>query len=205
MRALVHREAGDAVGARAAASEAAAIGDRHGFAFWTLAGNLAGVLDPAIAHEPETEDRVAALMNVWRFAGMDAWTPAFLVEQGKGQLVRGNLKAALATLEEGAAIAERTGSLLVAAESARLIGEARLQLGDRAGVESIASAAQIAAEQGTKLFELRARTALRRHDPSQQDGAVLAALLAEVESGGAHDSPLAPVVDMDAARTALGT
>jgi hypothetical protein len=44
---------------------------------------------------------------------------------------------------------------------------------------------------------------LRRHDPSREDGAALGALLAEIERGGPADSPLAPRIDIEAARAAL--
>jgi hypothetical protein len=205
MRALAHREAGDRVGAREAAAEATAIGERHAFPFWIVVGNLATALDLDRVTDPDAEDRVAALISVWRFAGVEVWTPAFLVEQGKVQLARGNAAGALVTLQESAELATRSGTMLYAAESMRLIGEARLALGDDAGSADLARAVEIASGQGARLFELRARTALRRHDPTQEDGTALAAVLTDVEAGGPLDSPLAPTADLDAAREALAT
>jgi class 3 adenylate cyclase len=204
MAALTHREAGDIAGARAAAREAVAIGERHGIQFWTIAGNMTLALDPELINDAGHEDLMAGRMTVWRFTGVDAWTPAFLVEQAKLQLLAGNVEGALTTLEQSRELAHESGGLLYAAETERLRGEAQLRLGDASGVERIADAVGIAAEQGTKLFELRARTALRRHDPAREDGKALAALLAEIEQGGPMDSPLAPRADIDAARAALG-
>jgi predicted ATPase len=165
---------------------------------------MAVALDPDLIHDPEHEDLMAGRMTVWRFTGVDAWTPAFLVEQAKLQLLAGNVEGALTTLRQSRELAHASGGLLYAAEIERLMGEAQVRLGDASGVERIAAAVGIAGEQGTKLFELRARTGLRRHDPAREDGKALAALLAEIEQGGPMDSPLAPRADIDAARAALG-
>ena len=204
MRTVMHRQANDREGARAAAREMVELGERHGFTFWTLTGNLTLALDAAQRCEEGGQDRAEALLSVTRFTGADVWTPAYLYELARAHGARGDHEAAIRTLEESAQLADRTGSQIYASETARLLGESRLALGDRSGLAEIQAAAKIAQEQGTRLFELRARTALRRHDPSMEDGTELAAVLAEVERGGALDSPLAPRADIDAARAALG-
>ena len=203
MRSLMHRLLGNLDAASEAAVQTVEVGERHQFPFWTLCGNLAQALTDARAGRPDARDRIEALVNVWRFTGVDVWTPYFLMDQGAGLLALGDPTAALAVLEQSAEIAERTGAGLFSAETARLTGEARLSLGDRSGVASLAAAAKVAAEQGATLFELRARTALQVHDPSPETAAELTRVLAVIETGGATDTSLAPLADLEAARAAL--
>lgn len=205
MRTVVHRQADDRAGGRAAAEEVKRVGERHGFAFWTLTGNLAVAFLDAQEGAEGGLDRAETLLNVWRFTGADAWTPAYLYDVARAYVAHGDHAAALRCLEESEMIGTRTGSLIFASETARLLGEVRLATGDRSGVANLAAAVKIAEEQGARLFELRARTLLHRHDPSLEDGVMLAAVLAEVEQGGDLDSPLAPRADIEAARAALST
>ena len=205
LRSLVYRLLGDLDRAAASADDVIAVGERHEFPFWTLCGNLAQVLTDARRGVSDALDRVAALVQVWRFTGVDVWTPYFFMEHGAGLLASGDPAAALAALEQSAEVGEQTGALLFAAETARLTGEARLQLGDRSGVANLAAAAKIAAEQGARLFELRARTALHVHEPTPETAVALADVLRQVEGGGPLDSAFAPVADLTAARSALST
>ena len=71
-------------------------------------------------------------------------------------------------LEEGLSDASRTGELWFNAELNRLMGEAALlQRPDdrKAACETFNSAIQIAKEQGSKMFELRATTSLASAAP----------------------------------------
>jgi class 3 adenylate cyclase len=205
VRSLMHRLLGDFEGASASAQDAVDIGDRHGFPFWTLAGNLATALTDARCAVPGAQDRVEALVQVWRFTGVDVWTPYFAMEHGMTLLLGGDTAAALAAFEQGVEVGERTGSLLFAAETARLIGETRLQMGDASGLASLEVAAKTAAAQGTRLFELRARTAIQHHDPSPAHAVELQAVVDAMAGGGRTDGLLAPTADLEAARAALAT
>jgi class 3 adenylate cyclase len=203
IRAVVHRDLDEYARSDAAVAEVIEVGDRHGFAFWTLAGSIASALNGALTGAEGTDDRLEALLNVWRFSGVDVWMPYFLTQRARAQLRRGDCEAALAGLREAATTGERTGSLLFAAETARLTGEARLAQGDAAGTADLSAAVKLAAEQGASLFELRARTSLRRHDAAQEDGSRLATLVAEIEGAGPDGGELQPSADLDAARSVL--
>jgi hypothetical protein len=206
IRAVVHRDLDDFARSDDAAAEVIELGDRHGFTFWTLAGNLAAALNGALRGEASADDRVGALLMVWRFSGVDLWLPYFLTQYGRAQLRRGDCDSALVTLGEAAAVAERTSSLLFGAETARLTGLAHVARDDHAaGTASLAAAVELAAAQGAAFYEMRARTALRLHDPAQDDGTRLAELLADIEGAGPADGVLRPTADIDAARSALGS
>ena len=148
-------EAADAV-----VAELLELAERHGFMFFTLYGHLQAAIATLRPGAGADLDRVTQSLALWRLAGGELWVPAFLTEIAEQRLRRGDHEAAREALREAEEISERSGARYWAGETARLHGECRLAAGDRGGVEDLGAAADLAARQGARLFELRARTSL---------------------------------------------
>jgi len=169
---LIGLLAGDHEAADADVAELLELAERHGFMFFTLYGQLQKTIAALRSGATADPDAVAQSLALWRIAGGELWVPAFLTQIATHQLAAGNLDDARASLQEAEAISGRCGVGYWAAETARVLGEARLAAGDAAGLSNLREGAELAARQGALVFELRARTALSRavDDREERDG-----------------------------------
>src|SRR5207245_691026 len=152
--------AGDLDGASAGTHEIREIAERHGYLFWNVCANVHDAIIATRRGDAAGLPQLAMHVGIFRALGAEVLAPTFLTEQSYAHLVTGEYDAALATLRAAEALTERTGAGFVHAETIRLIGLARLSLGDENGVDDLWSAVRIAREQGARLFELRALTSL---------------------------------------------
>jgi tetratricopeptide (TPR) repeat protein len=137
------------------------IGHRHGFAFWMTTAMLHRGLDGAHMGEDGAFEELQQAIAIWRNVIMgEAYSPWALTALAEAQVAAGRRDAALGSLDEALALAERTGSEFYAAETLRMRGELRRAAGDPRGIEDIEAALDKARRQGARIFELRAAMAL---------------------------------------------
>ena len=101
--------------------------------------------------------------TAYRSTGAEIWMPHFIALLARACEMAGQVKGGLALLDEALLIADRTGERWFAAELNRLKGHLLLQQGHPEAAEELYhKALGIAAEQGAKLWELRATASLAR-------------------------------------------
>jgi len=140
------------------------VSERHGMTSYEILCNLQATMAEARfgAMGPDTIDRCEVLVEVWKATGLLAFVPCFGSVVATGRLDEGKPEASLAVTADCLAEAERMGARYWNAPLLRLRGEARFALDDDSGADDLQRAAALAAEQGARLFELQARTALCR-------------------------------------------
>jgi ATP/maltotriose-dependent transcriptional regulator MalT len=193
---LVLLLAGEYEAADADTAELLELAERHGFTFFIFHAQLQAAIAALRRGETREVEAITQALALWRIAGGEVWVPSFLTEIARHQLGGGDLDGARASLREAEAISGRSGARYWAPETARVLGEARLACGDEGGVEDLRAAAELAAEQGSLVFELRARTALSGAVAGREDLDRLAGL---VDSFGDRTGP----PEVAAARQAL--
>ncbi len=193
---LVRKLAGDHEAADAETAELLELAERHGFMFFILHAQLQTAIAALRRGETREVGAITQALALWRIAGGEVWVPSILTEIARDQLGGGDLDGARASLREAEAIGGRSGARFWAPETARALGEARLASGDEGGVEDLRAAAELSAEQGSLVFELRARTALTGAVAGREDLDRLAGL---VDSFGDRTGP----PELAAARKAL--
>lgn len=152
---------GDPAGAAEIGQRLVTIGERHGFAIWSLSGQMhclfAGIrlgdhtLLPGLAQVVETWHTVVAI---------DSWTPQWFADLGFAHLLVGDATSALAAFDRSLQIAYANGSRFYEAEALRGRGQAKASLGLPGAVEDCRQALFVAERQGAKLFAARAHDAL---------------------------------------------
>jgi len=184
----------DAVSGRI--EQVAAVGQRHGFFFFTFAAGFHAAVVRALTAADGYDDLVAAAA-MWRAAGMDVWYPWVLTMVADAAGRHGRWAEALVTLDQAATEAARTGSNFFLAETIRLRGLARLATGAAdAGAADLAQAAATARSQGARVFELRALLAGVTRELFPVD-ALCAPVAALVGADG--------ITELDEARRLLGS
>jgi TolB-like protein/class 3 adenylate cyclase/predicted ATPase len=144
--------------------ELEAIAAEHGFSYWRasvvffrgwIKVNKGGVSEGiGLLHSG-----AAAL----RAAGVVAWLPPLVGVLAEGCEIAGQIDRALAHLDDGLQIVDRTGAGWFAAELNRLKGQLLLRQGHTDAAEELyRTALGIARQQQAKLWELRAATSLAR-------------------------------------------
>lgn len=159
---LAHLLAEDFEAADADVATLLELSERHGFAFFVLYGQLQDAIAALRRGETSDAEAVTQALALWRVAAGEIWVPSFLTEIAKHQLGVGDPSGARSSLREAEAISGQTGARYWAAETARVLGEARLAAGDAGGADDLRTAVELATQQGARVFELRARTALAR-------------------------------------------
>lgn len=174
---LVSLLAGDYETADGDVTDLLEVAERHGFMLFTVYGQLQQRIAAVREGATEKAEAVTQALALWRVASGELWVPAFLTETARHQLKGRDLDGARASLREAEAISGRTGAPFWAAETARVLGEARLAAGDPGGVDDLRGAVELAARQGALVFELRARTALNRLGAGRRERDRLAELI----------------------------
>ncbi len=160
MVALTRNIQDDRAGAAAAALEQVQLGERHGFAMWSLTGGIQLAITAVHQGSHDQIDQLAGLVGAWRQLGADAWTPYWLTELAIAQSAAGRDQDALRSLDDALAVAAATGVHFYSAETLRTEGRLRLRAGDRSGGGYLHQAVDLAVRQGAAVFERRARAAV---------------------------------------------
>jgi class 3 adenylate cyclase len=177
--AVLHRRRQDAPASIAAAEEVIRIGERHGYHYWQLLGNLhlsaAKAMNDGSSAAP---DEIGRALKAWRAAGGEPLIPMLLVEQADGYLACDQVEKANACLIRAFAGMQR-GQLLGMSDAKRLRAELRLRIdpaATRAADADLREAIVMARAQGDVYSSLRAALAHRRLLHSEEDDLVDAAL-----------------------------
>lgn len=159
--AVTHRLDGDHAAAARHARAMLALGERHGFVMWTLAGAIQARLSQVHAGEREVLEVLVASVDAWRHVLVaEVWTPYWLTALADAQRAVGRREDALRSLDEALKVAGRTGSDFCSAEALRVRGELRHELGDRGGLADLQAAVDRARRQDAAVFELRSAISL---------------------------------------------
>jgi class 3 adenylate cyclase/tetratricopeptide (TPR) repeat protein len=178
MRAVTELVYGELDAARAAAAELCGLADRHGFTFWSLFGGLYEAMGAFADGDREAGDRAGTMILLLRATGVLVWVPPFLSILAEVHLAQGDHEAARPLLEQARDVAAETDAHFWTAEVTRQLGLVGQAAGDPVSAALLRAAVDLAVEQGAALFELRARTALHRHHPADdEERARLVALL----------------------------
>ena len=158
---IVRRLEGDHAAAAQLGAEMVEIGDRHGFALWTLCGQLQQLVTEVHLGDASALEPLVAGIDEWRRGlAVEVYAPFWMTELARAQHAAGRPDEARASLDEVLAVAARTGSDFYTAEALRVRGVVRCQAGDRGGVEDFDAAVAKARAQGARAFELRALASL---------------------------------------------
>ncbi len=163
IRLLVDELAGRTDEALAAVEEMKAISERHGFALFGMCSTLHGALVAASTDPVSGAVALQGAFEHFRFLGMDLWNPWGFTVLGHTLLRSGDHDGALRCVDTASAEAARTGAHFWTAETHRVRGLARLARSDPGGRQDLLAAADLAARQGARLFELRANLDLVNH------------------------------------------
>ncbi|RQR21295.1 hypothetical protein DIE23_38355 [Burkholderia sp. Bp9143] len=155
------------------AESVVALGTEHGFPHWISYGTI--LLGWALAEGGRPEEgieRIKEGLAAYRATGGGLWLPHFLSLLAEAYGAAGQAETGLETVDEALALIDRTEERVYEADLYRLKGELTLMLANHgmtesAGTESsveasFLKAAAIARQQGARLLELKAITALAR-------------------------------------------
>jgi predicted ATPase len=102
-------------------------------------------------------------VSAFRATGEEAWIPHFIILLARACEIAGQVEEAMTLLDEALQIVERTGERWLAAELHRHKGRLLQSRGHAEAAEDLyRKALNIAAEQGAKLWELRAAASIAR-------------------------------------------
>ena len=137
------------------------LGERHGFALWQLVGALHLAVSAVHLGQHEAVDQLAAGLATARVVlASDVYTPYWLTELAVAQNLAGRRQDAMRSAEEALQVAEETGSTFYSAETLRVLGLLRIQLGTPGGVDVLRQAVDLARRQGATALEQRAAASL---------------------------------------------
>ena len=120
-------------------------------------------------------------VSAFRATGEEAWIPHFIILLARACEIAGQVEEAVTLLDEALQIVERTGERWLAAELHRHKGRLLQWRGHAEAAEDLyRKALSIAAEQGAKLWELRAAASIARLRRDQGRHAEARDLLAPV-------------------------
>lgn len=160
--AFIRRLEGDLQGAAESGAQMRAIGRKHGFALFTVAGEIHQALSRVHAGEFDALDVAATGVAQWRaLLAAEIWCPFLLAELAAAQALAGRRADALASLEQALATADSTGAQFYTSEVLRLRGELRLQDGDPRGLADLREGYDLARRQGAVVLAARAEASLQ--------------------------------------------
>lgn len=152
---------GDPVGAAEVGQRLVAVGERHGFAIWSLSGQMHCLYAGVRLGDHSLLPGFAQVVEAWhRVVAIDSWTPQWFADLGFAHLLVGDATSALAAFDRSLRIAYANGSRFYEAEALRGRGQAKAALGRSGAVEDCRQAMLVAERQGATLFAARARDAL---------------------------------------------
>ena len=146
------------------ADQLVALAIEQGFSYWRALGNV--YRGWAMVKSGDVAAGLSLLRSgaaACRAAGAVLWAPSHLTLLAAASEIAGEMEDALALLDDALTLVERTGGLWLAAELNRCKGQLVLQRGNTEAAEELyRKARSTAAEQGAKLWELRAAVSLAR-------------------------------------------
>jgi class 3 adenylate cyclase/tetratricopeptide (TPR) repeat protein len=153
---------GDVVGAAEVGQRLVAVGERHGFAIWSLTGQMQCLYSAVQLGDTSCLPGLVQAVEVWhQVVAIDSWTPYWFANVGFAHLLTGDAATAVGYFDRALEIASTTGAGFYTAETLRGRGEARRVLGDSAaGAADLIEAIAVAERQGAVLFATRARASL---------------------------------------------
>jgi predicted ATPase len=164
------------------AGQLAAVATEQGFPFWRALGDIfrgwAKVKNGDVA---EGISLLRSGSSDYRATGAEGWMPHHIALLAGACEIAGQIEEGLTLLDDALQIVERTGERWLAAELNRHKGQLLLrQRHFEAAEERYRNALSLAAEQGAKLWELRAAASLARLRRDQGRRAEARDLLAPV-------------------------
>jgi tetratricopeptide (TPR) repeat protein len=153
---------GDVVGAAEVGQRLVTVGERHGFAIWSLTGQMQCLYSAIQLGDASCLPGLVQAVEVWhQVVAIDSWTPYWFAGVGFAHLLTGDAESAVGYFDRALAIAATTGARYYTAETLRGRAEAHRALGDPAAAGAdLAEALAVAERQGAALFAARARAAL---------------------------------------------
>lgn len=152
---------GDPVATLEIGQRLVAVGERHGFAIWTLCGQMHCLYSGIRLGDHSLVPAFAQAVEIWhQVMAIDSWTPHWFADVGFAYLLSGDATTAVGYFDRSLAIGQSTGARFYEAEALRGRGQAKLTLGDAGGREDLRRASELAEQQGATLFASRARDAL---------------------------------------------
>jgi class 3 adenylate cyclase/predicted ATPase len=156
--------AGDDTTLAARTDEVNAVTFEQGLPFWRAIGTIyQGWVKAKRGDWTEGVSLLHGGSNAYRATGAEVWMPHHLALLAGAYEMAGQVEQAMTPLDEALQIVERTGERWLAAELNRQQGHFLRRHGSSAGAEKLyRKALAIAAEQGAKIWELRAAASLAR-------------------------------------------
>jgi predicted ATPase len=174
--AMLHQLRGGATRVRALAEASAALGAEHGLSFWRAGGAVLSGWALAAGGEDEGLERLNQGLGDWLATGSVTYQTYYLGLLAEVLAGRGAVEGGLRVVEEGLAVARRTGEGLYEAELYRLRGELVLRGAGpeaaRRAENDFRRALEIARRQEARSLELRAATSLCRLGCEESGGAL---------------------------------
>jgi len=136
------------------------VAEAQGSAMWEIIGRMQVGLSALHAGDAAQYDELVS-----GFAPAltgPVWSPYWMTELGGAQRALGRAADALRSFDAALRLAAETGGELYSAETLRMRGELRIELGDDGGTADLRDALAKAVEQGAAVFELRAAISLAR-------------------------------------------
>jgi predicted ATPase len=162
---MLHQCRRDPVRTAALAGECRELAEVHGFSFWLAGSKVLGGWTLASSGNPEAGlTQMRQGLGDWLTTGSITYLTYYLGLLAEVLVQQGRDQEARLALDEGLAVARRTGETFYEAELHRLGGELlsdRADMLDRAGA-CFRLAAETARNQGARVLELRAATSLAR-------------------------------------------
>ena len=173
---------GDTVALDQQASQLVAVATEQGFPFRHAMGSISrGWVKVRIGDVAEGILLLRSGSAAYRATGAEVWVPHFVALLAGACQIAGQIEESLTLLDEAFQIVERTGERWFEAELHRQKGQLLLRRGHAEAAEDLyRKALSIAAEQGAKLWELRAAVSLARLRHGQGRPAEARNLLAPV-------------------------
>jgi class 3 adenylate cyclase/predicted ATPase len=164
------------------ADQLVAVATEQGFLQWRAHGTiLRSWVKVKNGDVTEGTCLLRSCLSAYRSTGAEIWMPHFIALLARACEIAGQVEGGLTLLDEALQIADKTGERWFAAELNRLKGQLLLRQGHPEAAEELyRKALGIAAEQGAKLWELRAAASLARLRRDQGRHAEACDLLAPV-------------------------
>jgi class 3 adenylate cyclase/predicted ATPase len=164
------------------AGQLVAVATEQGFPRWHAQGTICrGWVKVKNGDVVEGISLLRSGSNAYRATGSLSWMPQYFALLARACEIAGQIEEGLTLLDDALEIAERTGERSLEAELNRHKGQLLLRQGHTEAAEVLyRKALGIAAEQGAKLWELRAAMSLARLRRDQGRGAEARDLLAPV-------------------------
>jgi tetratricopeptide (TPR) repeat protein len=184
------------------------LAERYEMLFWLAAGQSGTAIGLGYAGEPRAAlEQLEPAMGLWQALGAAAFLPFVVTQRAQIRMSIGELREALADVDQALDQAEATNEHFFSAESHRIRAAILLQL-DPAAVDvaraELTTAKVLAADQGALVFELRAAIDLvRLLDENRPDGDLLDGDLAALRTVVGRLPAGAQFPDLDRARSLL--